>query len=147
MCTSVCASGCCPGQVPVCPCSSRADESSPIPHQAAALALLCSKARNSLSPDKNCIAKLLFHKQLPCIRGSLPHPAGAERGDPEAELSQAGVQPRLPSQNLPGFYNGTEQEKKAETSSFYLGIEGEVSQVWLDNSIWMELCPVGVVKS
>lgn len=75
-------------------CASRAHVSSPIPHQdTQLLALLCSKVRSSLSPDKNCIARLLFHEQLPCIKGSLPHTAGAERGDPEAELSQAGVQP------------------------------------------------------
>lgn len=54
--------------------------------------------------------------------------------------------PRLPSHNLPDFHS--QREKKAETSNFCLGIEREVSQAWLDNSlpmvrIWMELFLVG----
>lgn len=82
MCTSGCASGCCPGQECVRPCSSRAAVSSPIPHHdMQLLAPLCSEARSSLSPDKNYIARLLFHKQLPCIKGRLPHTVGAECGD------------------------------------------------------------------
>lgn len=91
MCTPVCASGCCPGQVPVCLCSSRADVSSPIPYrEMQLLAPLCSAARNSLSPDKNYIARLLFHKQLPCIKGCLPHTAGAEHGDPTRTRAEPG---------------------------------------------------------
>lgn len=111
-----------------------------VPRQGTALALIKITLQGSFSISNSCASKVVFLTQLERNVETLS----------QSRARQGFSQPRLPSHNLSRFHN--QQEKKAETSNFCLGIEGKVSQAWLDNSvsivrIWMELFPGGVAKS
>lgn len=111
-----------------------------VPGQGTALALIKITLQGSFSISNSPASKVVFLTQLELNVETLS----------QSRARQGFSQPRLPSHNLPHFHN--QQEKEAEISNFYLGIEREFSQACLDNSvpivrIWLELFHGGVTKS